>query len=417
MTAWLARIALAAVLASATLPQQVAAQACPRLGLNTVEEAENSFFGNQVGQAKTLLSRAYLQCRNDSAVLLRIAEAYTMMGEDKQAEHFSGLAKEISNGPSTVRPKLATVSLVEPEEEFEIPTFVRRKHALVVGVSNFRDFSAENASLREGEAPYVKIQDLEYAAKDAEDFASALLDPEIGRFSEERVQILTDADVTVENVRRAMSRIEREADEEDLVVLFFSSHGSSPDLDPAAADAQSGFLMMHDTEYREAIDTATAYPMYELNNMVSRFRASRVVTFLDSCYSGDTIAGGKSLDSVRGDKGLALGIREAESLVRATPQDKARVIITSSASNERSWESETIQNGYFTESLIESLAANQGQSPITAVFDTMQQQVSRNVRVDKRGARQTPQFFSKPNRPTQGDGHIRIVLGVPEGSE
>lgn len=396
-------------------PKPGLGQACPRLGLNTVEEAENSFFGNQVGLAEKLLERAYLQCRNDSAVLLRIAEAYTMMGEDKQAAHFGGLAREISKGPTETAPKSVVTSLVEPEETFEIPTFVRRKHALIIGVSRFRDFGTENASLGDGESPYVKIQDLEYAAKDAEDFADALMDPEVGRFAPERVQLLTDEEVTVTNVRRAMSRIEREADEEDLVVLFFSSHGSSPELDPASSDAQSGFLMMHDTEYRDAIDTATAYPMYELNNMVSRFRAKRVVTFLDSCYSGDTIdGGGKSLDGQRGDKGLALGIREAQSLVRATPQDKARVIITSSAADERSWESDTIENGYFTEFLMHALAAEQGQAPITQIFDTMQTQVTRNVRVDKRGARQTPQFFSKPGRPTSGDGHIRIILGAPE---
>jgi hypothetical protein len=399
---WIAAFALLAM-----APANLFAQACPKLGLNTVEAAEEAFFAQRPNDARTLLERAYGQCRNDPRVLNRIGEVFKMIGDKKKSEDFVRIAAELGGKPTL---KIDTVTSLD-EPEIQLPSYVKRKHALIVGVSHFKDFTALNAKMEPTAPRYAKINSLEYAAKDAADFAQVLEDPGYGRFQAARVTRLLNADATIANFRREISRLEREVEEEDLVVLFISSHGSSPEMDPAAKDAQSGFILMQDTEVRATLDTATAYPMYEFTNMISRLKARRVVAFLDTCYSGDSLrGGGKSLSGARGDKGVMVGLGDLDPLIKATPQDKARVIITSSNNSERSWESEKIQNGYFTEYLIEALKLDQGQKSITEIYKHIEERVPAAVETDKGGAQQHPQMRSYPASRRE----IRIRLGIPE---
>ncbi len=382
-------------------------QACPQLGLNTVEEAENQFFNNRKIETRKLLEKAYSQCRRDGPVIRRIAETYKMIGDTSEYEHYTRVADELGAVP-TVR---MTVTQTEPQP---LPTLVHHKFALVVGVSQFKDFSDENKKLPAGQAVFQQIPNLQYAAKDARDFADTLLSPRAGRFSAERVDVLLDKAVTADRVRRSIARIEQEATEDDLVVLYFSSHGSSPEMDPAAASAKSGFVLMHDTEYQKVLNTATAYPMYELVNSINRFRARRVIAFLDTCYSGDTVGprGARSLNGAEGSKGLMVGLQEAEEITRAVPQDKARVIITSSGANERSWESDDGAggNGYFTRYLLEAMKKDSGQDNISQVFRYINETVPAAVAREKSGAPQHPQFRSFPDPKFD----INILIGAPE---
>ncbi len=382
-------------------------QACPKLGLNTIEAAEEAFFAQRPNDARMLLERSYGQCRNDPRVLNRIGEVFKMMGDRKKSEDFLRIAAELSGKP-TLRIDAVT-SLEEPE--VQLPSYIRRKYALIVGVSHFKDFSALNATLGPTEARYTRINSLEFAAKDAADFAQVLEDVNAGRFQPDRVTRLLNDDATIANFRREISRLERQVEEEDLVVLFISSHGSSPEMDPAAKDAQSGFILMQDTEVRQTLDTATAYPMYEFTNMISRLKARRVIAFLDTCYSGDTLrGGGKSLAGTRGDKGVMLGLGDLDPLMKATPQDKARVIITSSNNSERSWESEKIQNGFFTEYLLEALKLDQGQKSISEIYKYLEERVPAAVESEKSGAQQHPQMRSFPLSRKE----IKIRIGAPE---
>ncbi len=401
------RLILAALVALATLSGRAFAQACPQLGLNTVEEAENQFYNNRKIETRKLLEKAYNQCRRDGPVVRRIADAYRMIGDVTEADHYTKLADDLGAVP-TVR---MTTTKAEPQQ---LPTLVRHKFALVVGVSHFKDFDAENKALKAGQPAFQRIPDLQYAAKDAKDFADALLSPKTGRFVGDRVDVLLDKDVTADRVRRALAKIEQDANEDDLIVLYFSSHGSSPEMDPAASNARSGFILMHDTEYRNVLNTATAYPMYELVNAINRFRSKRVIAFLDTCYSGDTVnvRGSRSFGDTKGSKGLTVGLQEAEEMTRAEPQGTARVIITSSGANERSWESEDTNggNGYFTRFLLEAMKKEEGQSTISQVYRYLNDNVPTAVAREKSGAPQHPQLRSFPDPQFE----INIVMGTPE---
>ena len=384
-------------------------QSCPILGFNTVEAAENQFYQNRKIEARNLLTKAYNQCRYSGPVLRRIAEAYRMIGDDAEFQQFTALADQYNAKP-IVRiaesiPDMAGATRLAP-------SFVKRKYALVVGVSHFKDFSQMNRGLRPDDYPYQQVGDLQFAAQDAKDFATLLSDPERGRFRKDRVELLVDGDVTAGRVRRAIARIEQLVTEDDLVVLFFSSHGSSPEIDPAASSAKSGFIFMHDTEYRKVLDTATAYPMYELANAISRFRARRVIAFLDTCYSGDTVRapGSRAIGTLAGSKGVMSGLQDAEQMVRLVPQDRARVIITSSNSNERSWESEAIGHGYFTKFLLEALESKDGLANITEVFRYLDEKVPPAVEREKNGAQQHPQIRAAPDPRNE----INIIIGAAE---
>ena len=96
------------------------------------------------------------------------------------------------------------------EDKIDVNRPVLDKWALVVGISKFKD---------------DKIN-LKYAAKDAKDFARFLITNQ--NFSEDHVLLLTDEKATRANVLGALGSqwLPRLANPNDLVVLYFSSHGS-----------------------------------------------------------------------------------------------------------------------------------------------------------------------------------------------
>src|SRR5262249_46174433 len=88
---------------------------------------------------------------------------------------------------------------------------VRDKWALLVGISNFED---------------AKVPHLKFGCKDAQDFYQYLIHE--GNFAPDHVRILLDSQATQ---RRIMSELgskylARLAKPDDLIVVFFSTHGS-----------------------------------------------------------------------------------------------------------------------------------------------------------------------------------------------
>uniref|UniRef100_UPI0035C6A1EC exodeoxyribonuclease VII large subunit n=1 Tax=Sphingobium sp. TaxID=1912891 RepID=UPI0035C6A1EC len=61
--------------------------------------------GEISGFKRAASGHLYLCLKDDSAVLLRIAETYSMMGEDSDAEHFEKLARSLGAGPSSAAPQ------------------------------------------------------------------------------------------------------------------------------------------------------------------------------------------------------------------------------------------------------------------------------------------------------------------------
>lgn len=243
------------------------------------------------------------------------------------------------------------------------PGPVANKYALVVGVGRFQ----------------ASISPLQYANKDAYDFYAYLVDPAGGSFKRENVVLLRDEHATRDNVVRALGEIQRIAREDDLVLVYLSSHGTPPDKFGGV------HVVTHDSQVkpRERIwDTSLNETI--LRDFVQNVRTKRLVMLIDACYSngayqnvaGFLPPGGKSLDAA-GDEGygrsrqyMAQRLLGAKDLVpdespraaaaAAAPTGWGKVLISASDAGERSWESDQLRNSVFTRYLIDGLRSNGG---------------------------------------------------------
>lgn len=154
---------------------------------------------------------------------------------------------------------------------------VARKWALVVGVNEFRD---------------SRVTPLKFAVKDSEDFASYLTDPKGGRFQSQRVRTLTNKQATLEGVRTGIGWLRANAQPDDLVVIYISSHGSPRDSDPNNVS----YIIMNDTDLTDSAGLyGTSLQMIDLVQQINReIKARRVVLFLDTCFSGDASDAGRA---------------------------------------------------------------------------------------------------------------------------
>jgi hypothetical protein len=374
-------LALAAWCA-APLFGQSAAPSCQSLALRTVQSARVQAAAGNRAQAEKLLEQAEAECGTSYAVLKGISEVYQRLGNAAlaavYAKHSGRYAAQAGPGGAPNRPA-------------ETKGFVRAKYALIVGVGKFQS---------------PKIRSLKYAAKDAHDLAALLTDPAVGRFHPENVTVLTDESATSRAIRSALANIAAKALKDDLVVLYFSTHGSSPSMDRTKSG--SGYLVTHETEVDDLY--ATAYGMDELAGfMRQKLRAERIVTFLDTCYSGDIVR-------QQQDGSKALEVESlSEQAIGQIAQGKGSVVITSSGNRELSWESDEKQNSFFTLYLMESLRARQGLADVRQLYTDIQRRIPTAVRDytlqkglgDKgKGAVQNPAIYPLADIPD-------IVIGTP----
>jgi hypothetical protein len=249
---------------------------------------------------------------------------------------------------------------------------VGEKWALIVGISKFND---------------KHLPRLNFASKDAKDFASLLLDPSVGRFKAANVHALDEGQVTAKQLKMELNWLARSAQPNDLVVIFLSSHGTPRNRDTAEVN----YIATSETETEPEDNLfATALPMVEISDVVrTRIKAERTVILLDTCHSGAAAA---VRDSTASEKALGR-IR----------QGVGRAIVTSSSAEEQSYEGKPFDNGYFTHFLIEALRKNKGRDSVEQVYASLKQNVSTAAALIKR--KQTPVL-------SKSEGGEQIVIGA-----
>jgi hypothetical protein len=367
---FLVKLAALTALAASAWSQ---APPCQTRALKTVNDAKRQAILGASDQARRLLEQADRECGTSPAVLAEIAQVYEQIGDKLTATIYS------KNAQRLVAKTGAAPTVPSPRPAAE-KSFVRAKYALIVGIGKFQSGD---------------IRTLKFAAKDAHDFAAVLADPQVGRFYKENIRVLTDEQATTKAIRSALADIAGKAMNDGLVLLYFSTHGSSPSMDRSKIG--SGYLVTYDTEVNDLY--ASAYGMDELANfMRQRLRAERIVTFLDTCYSGDTT---RILTQTAGSKGLEVDSLSQEA-IGMIAQGKGSVVITSSNNRELSWESDEKQNSFFTLFLIDSLRAHQGLANVRQLYTDIQRQIPTAVREYTRtrglgekgkGAEQNPAIY------------------------
>lgn len=290
------------------------------------------------------------------------------LGQDAKANYSLGKAKLF--GSEAMGQGLDPFRLASSQAVTSKPLGpVHEKWALVIGISKFSD---------------QHVPHLNYPAKDAQDFANLLKDSTLGRFKPENVRLLLDDQATTREIKAGLNWLARSAQPDDLVVVFLSSHGSPRERDLVGVN----YIVTSDTVLGDPDKDpdslfATALPMVDLSDIVrGRIQARRTAIFLDTCHSGAAAASGKAAS------GFGDSSASSQALDRIR-QGVGRVIITSSTEKERSWESQTFHNGYFTYYLIQALEQDQGLAPIDRVYAYIRDNVSQRVSLEVR-AHQTP---------------------------
>ena len=190
-------------------------------------------------------------------------------------------------------------------------------YAVVVGVSAY---------------PEAALQ-LLYAAKDARDFAAALLAQKGGLYRDIEIKVLTDAEATTAAVKRSLTWLERSVTSRDVGIVFLAGHGMT--------DAKNRyFYLTVDSSRDELEDTA-------LDGLTLKDRtrlAGKTLVFLDTCHAGRAMG-----PTMRGVTDINMVVNELSST------ENGVVTFASSTGRELSQENDAWGNGAFTKALIEGL--------------------------------------------------------------
>ena len=264
------------------------------------------------------------------------------------------------------------------------------KWALIVGISRF-----QNPSL-----------DLKFPAKDAQDLAKFLVNN--CNFASDHVKVLTDNGATRAAIMNELGDkwLPRVVKPDDLVLLYFSTHGSPSEMDVVDVN----YLLAWDSDPDTLFSSGVA--MQDLMRVIKkRIRSDRVVVMLDACYSGNVDPRAKGIH------------RQANIDAAEIAQGTGQLVISSSAPNQVSWESSRQANSVFTRHLLNALSVNGNRTKLGEAFRILKDRVEDEVQQD-RGRMQTPMLKSqwegaelmlsvRPVAPRAGLNTARPDVNVP----
>ena len=197
-----------------------------------------------------------------------------------------------------------------------------------------------------------------------------LADPTYGHFDPANVTLLTDEKATRANILNALQDLILKSQDDDLVFLYVSSHGSPHRAESGLGGA--GYIVTYDTAVRNIWVDSLDYEQFY--RQVSLLKARRKAVFLDTCYSGQFRKGEKSL-SIEG----GVDLNDAKRFLSG----EGTYVVTSGRADERSWESEELQNSYFTHFLIAALRRGTEPPTLKEVFAGLGRDVADAVSRDK----------------------------------
>lgn len=295
----------------------------------------------------------------------------------------------------------------------EAPGPVENKYALIVGVGTYQN----------------GINQLEYASKDALNFYNYLVSPSGGKFDKHDVTLLRDQQATKSAIVDALNSIKSKATENDLVIVYLSSHGTPPDKFGGV------YVVTYDSQVNPRhMIWNTSISGDILRDFIQGVKAKRLVVIMDACYSngaysqvaGFLPSGGKSL-GIEEDEGYGtsreymskrlLGAKDIileDSVQVSSPayssnaEGWGKVLISASGAGEKSWESDTLHSSIFTYYFLQGLQTNNG--TLKEAFDYSKPLVYQRVKQEKgTDINQTPQLT--PNRTGWN-----MSISVPGGS-
>jgi WD40 repeat protein len=202
--------------------------------------------------------------------------------------------------------------------------------AVVIGISRYRNVSG-----------------LRYADADASAFYDYLVN--YNHVPPSHISLLLNEDATLQRLKDVLGvELKQKARKQDMIIIFYAGHGApEPDQSSLDGDGLEKYLLPHDADPRRLY--STALPMAEIAKILSRFSAERVLVLQDTCFSGSTGIGSRTIQNV------AFRASISEAYLNRLAQAKGRVILAASEANEVSIERDDLGHGVFTYYLLEAL--------------------------------------------------------------
>lgn len=123
-----------------------------------------------------------------------------------------------------------------------------------------------------GVGRYNHMPALKYTDDDAYRLFAFLKSPQGGAVPDEQIRVLIDEEAQRENILRQMKRIFLQADENDVVIFYFSGHGYDGSFIPFDYDGYNN-LLKHE----------------EVIKVLSMSKAKHKIVFADACHSGSLL--------------------------------------------------------------------------------------------------------------------------------
>lgn len=124
-----------------------------------------------------------------------------------------------------------------------------------------------------GVGRYSHMPVLNYTDDDAYRIYAFLKSPQGGSLPDERLRVLVDENATRSNILRSMREVLLKADENDVVLFYFSGHGLEGSFLPVDYDGYNNRIRYE-----------------EIKDILSESRAKHKMVFADACYSGGLLA-------------------------------------------------------------------------------------------------------------------------------
>jgi len=244
---------------------------------------------------------------------------------------------------TSAKPGLNEVMVEIPDRDSEISIIARNEFATSVPATvglKWTGNKLENAFkpklyiLAIGVSKYGnKDLELQFAAKDAGDFANAMLKQEGLLYGEVSVKLLTDGKGNKNNILDGLEWIQNETTSRDVAMLFFAGHGIND-------NSGNFYYLPVDADPERLRSTCVNYA--EIKQSVSTI-AGKVVLFMDACHSGGVMGSGRRSADING---LVNELSNAEN---------GAVVFTSSTGRQYSLEDSAWKNGAFTKALVEGI--------------------------------------------------------------
>lgn len=237
---------------------------------------------------------------------------------------------------------------------------------------------------------------LDFADKDAHDLKEAFQMISAELYDQDRIFLKTlysksenpEELGSKQNILNEFEKIQKEAEPNDIIVLFFSGHGLTIDDDFYYLTKTAGKTDLRtDAEER----TKTCLSSKEIKEGLRKIKSNKQIMILDACHSGQIT---KIFEG--GDKATSTTLNKAlENL-----EDKMGVyVLASSESNQKSFETETLQQGLLTFSLKFGMS---GEASSDDILDVAELLTFASTNAEEIGK----QILGKSQRP---------VLGITQG--